>query len=61
MTNKPLAFVIMPFGDEFDPIYDEFIKPTLKAAGYEVERADDMENQRNILRDVVEGIYKSNW
>ena len=60
MTNKPLAFVIMPFGDEFDPIYDEFIKPTLKAAGYEVERADDMENQRNILRDVVEGIYKSN-
>ena len=60
MTNKPLAFVIMPFGDEFDPIYDEFIKPTLTEAGYEVERADDMENQRNILSDVVEGIYKSN-
>ena len=59
MTNKPLAFVIMPFGDEFDPIYDQFIKPTLEETGYEVKRADDMENQRNILSDVVEGIYNS--
>ena len=49
----------MPFDDAFDPVYDDFIKPTLSEIGYEVKRADDIENQRNILRDVVEGIYNS--
>ena len=59
MTSKPLAFVIMPFDDEFAPVYNDFIKPTLSEIGYEVKRADDIENQRNIINDIVERIYNS--
>ena len=56
MNEKPLAFVIMPFDEEFTPIYAHFIKPIFENAGFSVERADDIESQQNILRDVVEKI-----
>ena len=59
MNNKPVAFVIMPFEDDLKPVYDEFIKPILSESGYEVKRADDIESQQNILRDIVESIYSS--
>ena len=59
MTNKPSAFLIMPFGEEFDPVYTEFIKPLLEEVGFSVERADDIESQQNILRDIVEKIATS--
>ena len=59
MTSKPLAFVIMPFDEEFKPIYKRFIKPVLEETGYKVKRADDIESQRNILRDILEGIHSS--
>jgi nucleoside 2-deoxyribosyltransferase len=54
------AFVLMPFDQEFKPIYDDLIKPALESAGYEVERADSFMDQRNILRDVVKGISEAN-
>ena len=50
------AFVLMPFGTDFDPVYSGFIKPVLEEAGLEVYRADDMESQQNILKDVMGGI-----
>ena len=59
MNDKPVAFVIMPFEDDLKPVYDEFIKPVLSESGYEVKRADDIESQQNILRDIVESIYSS--
>ena len=59
MTSKPLAFVIMPFDEEFKPIYKRFIKPVLEETGYKVKRADDIESQRNILRDILEEIHSS--
>lgn len=46
----------MPFDEEFTPIYAHFIKPVLEKVGFSVERADDIESQQNILRDVVEKI-----
>ena len=54
------AFVLMPFDQEFKPIYDDLIKPALESAGCEVERADSFMDQRNILRDVVKGISEAN-
>ncbi len=59
MSDQPLAFVIMPFGDDFEPIYERFIKPVLSTSGFEVKRADDIESQQNILRDIVESIDSS--
>ena len=59
MECKPLAFVIMPFDDQFTTVFSHFIKPILEELGFNVERADDIENQRNILRDIVENIHNS--
>lgn len=59
MVDKRLAFVLMPFGEDFDVVYEKFIKPLFEGAGLDVHRADEIENNQNILRDVVEGIYRS--
>ena len=50
---KPRAFVLMPFAEEFDNIYDYLIHAPLSEAGYDVMRADDILNQRNILKDII--------
>ena len=55
----PSAFVLMPFDKEFTSIYEEFLRPVLSDAGFDVNRADDIESQRNILRDVLEGISRA--
>lgn len=52
----PKAFVLMPFADELREVYDNLIKGALEDAGYSVERADDLDNQRNILRDILTSI-----
>jgi hypothetical protein len=59
MSEKPTAFVIMPFDAELNEVYSAFIVPTLDEIGYSVLRADDLYGQRNILRDIVESISKS--
>jgi len=41
------VFVIMPFDVEFDRIYAELIKPTFEAHGFEVQRADDIDNNQH--------------
>lgn len=50
------AFVLMPFATEFDDIYQFLIREAVASAGYEVTRADDILNQRNLLADIVEAI-----
>ena len=51
--DRPLAFVIMPFGEGFDEIYALFFAETLEEAGYRVERADNSKNAQSILKDIV--------
>src|SRR5438309_1387913 len=50
----PIAFVIIPFSDEFDVIFTQLIRPSLP--GYDVIRADSRLDQQNILKKIVEGI-----
>lgn len=59
MSDKRSAFVIMPFDEEFEAVYTDFIKTVLEGAGLNVDRADDIESQQNILKDIVEQIDKS--
>ena len=59
MDQNSTAFVLMPFATEFDDVYEYLIKGALSEAGFNVIRADDIRNQRNILADIVEGIVKS--
>lgn len=54
--RQPTAFVIMPFDDDFDAVYDEFIKATLENIGFLVSRADTHLHMENVMRSVVRGI-----
>ena len=56
----PSVFVLMPFDEEFTPVYSDVIKHVLEQEGFEVLRADDIQSQRNIMRDIIEMIEKSN-
>lgn len=59
LTDKPPVFVIMPFDEEVDDVYEHFMKPLLEDVGFDVDRADDIDSQQNILRDILERIAKS--
>ena len=57
-VKKPIVFAIMPFKDEILSLYDKL------KSDFENEftfiNAGDLDNQRNILQDIVEGIYHAN-
>ena len=50
------VFVIMPFDEEFNVIYENFIKEVFDEAGFTVTRADSIESQQNILKDILQQI-----
>ncbi len=54
--HKPTAFVIMPFDDDFNAVYDDFIRATLEDVGFLVSRADTHLHMENVMRSVVRGI-----
>jgi tetratricopeptide (TPR) repeat protein len=60
---RPHAFVIMPFGKkkgsdgsifDFNAIYNQLIKPSLEAAGFEAFRADEETASGDILTDMFQ-------
>ena len=54
------AFVIMPFGVEFDEIYEDSFKPVLTSAGFEVNRSDELTNSaESIMRTIIRQIEDS--
>jgi len=59
VESKPRAFVVMPFGEGFDEIYNLFIAGAIAEAGYEIFRADDVRSHQNILKDIVTSIFQS--
>ena len=59
MAEEHSVFLIMPFGDDFDDVCEGFLKPVLQGVGFIVDRADDIESQQNILRDILEQIVRS--
>ena len=52
-------FVLMPFDKGLDPVYSGFIKKVLEQEGFKVLRADDIQSQQSILRDIIQGIAES--
>ena len=60
MPGKRLhAFVLMPFDEELDWVYEDLIKPAFELAGFETLRADNIDSQQNILKDIVAEIAES--
>ncbi len=57
VSNKPVVFVITPFSEDFLALYEEL--KSYFADEYEFTNAGDLDNQQNILRDIVEGIFKA--
>lgn len=57
MNSKRKVFVIMPFEDEFFEMY-EMLKMEF-AQDYDFTNAGDEGNQQNILRDIIEPIYRA--
>ena len=48
----------MPFDDDFELVYGRFIEPIFNS-DFDVARAKDIESQRNILQDILDGIESS--
>lgn len=57
MNNKPIVFVITPFGEDYLALYDD-LKQTYEDK-YEFTNGGDLDNQQNILQDIVEGIFNA--
>ena len=57
MSNKPVIFVIIPFDDKFLALY-EGLKERFTDS-FEFTNAGDLDNQQNILKDIVVGIYSA--
>ena len=59
------VFVIMPFHEDFDRVYEDLIKSPLEAAGYRVSRADDPGEDslvhQNIHDRIVAGIWDADY
>ena len=55
----PSVFVLMPFDKKFDSVYSDVIKEVLEREGFKVERASNIQNLRNVMRDVIQGIVDS--
>ncbi len=49
-------FVVMPFADEFKPIFDECIKPAAAALKLSARRADDFFSKHQILHEIIQAI-----
>lgn len=56
---KPRLFVVMQFGEPYDSLWHEVIKPVAERAGFEAYRADDVFTPGVILQDIVRGIRSS--
>jgi len=49
-------FMVMPFADDFPPIYDDHIKPIAEGMGYVVKRGDDPFGRTSIMTDIWSAI-----
>jgi hypothetical protein len=58
-SQKPKAFVVMQFTDEFNALYKEVIKPTCENFGYECVRADNIYTNGQIIEDIANNIEEA--
>lgn len=59
--DPKLCFVIMPFNDKLNPIYESIIKPVLKDLKYNPLRADEIFTSKPIIEDIWQNIKKSKF
>jgi hypothetical protein len=57
--SDPLAFVVMQFGEPYDTLYREVIRPVCIEQDYAPQRADDVYGPGIILSDIVRSIRRA--
>jgi hypothetical protein len=59
--TRPKLFVIMDFGEPYDALYSDVIKPVADRMGLKAYRADDVSKPGIVMQDVVQGIVESEF
>jgi hypothetical protein len=59
--NPQLCFVLMPFAEKFQPIYDDHIRPTVERTGLRCERADEIRGPNLISWDIWERVNRARF
>jgi hypothetical protein len=59
-VRKDLCFVLMPFRQELDQLYQDVIKPAVESQGLRCVRSDEIYSVRPIMEDIWEHIQQSN-
>jgi len=59
IDDRPKAFVVMQFTEQFNELFDSVIKPVCEAKGLEPIRADDMYTNGLIVNDIIQSIQNS--
>lgn len=54
--QKPRAFIVMQFSQEYNELYSEVIKPTCEEFDFECVRGDDIYNNGLIIEDIAREI-----
>ena len=57
--RMPTAFVVMQYGDPYESLYAEVIKPVTKDKGLDVYRVDEVYRPGIILQDITAGIIEA--
>lgn len=50
------CFILMPFRDDFDIIYNEHLKPAITSQGFSCQRADEIYSAKPIIDDILRKI-----
>ena len=58
-VTRPKVFVVMQFGEPYDSLYTEVIKPVAEEMGLEAYRVDDVYMPGIILQDIRRGIIEA--
>ncbi|MEW6229703.1 MAG: hypothetical protein AB1700_16705, partial [Bacillota bacterium] len=56
--QKPTAFIVIQYTDEFNALYNEVIRPTCESYGLQAIRAADIYSTGQILEDIVRSIQE---
>jgi hypothetical protein len=59
LADEPRVFVVMQFGEPYDDLYQEVVRPVSKDLGFVTLRADDVFRPGVILQDIIQGIVGS--
>jgi hypothetical protein len=58
-VDEHLVFVLMPFAEGLNRIYQTIIKPTIESVGLVCRRADDYKTSRAIIQDIWKAICEA--